>query len=157
MTRESGAAEGRIMGAMMTTADGLTLQDLILMLKSDRTYLQLEAASGGVVKAQRWNQITNGIRVREFPEPRTIEAMAEALDVSVEVVILAVARSVGLMTSTKASTLVALMPPGVDNLDDDQVSAALGVIRSMVRSAPKKTTGAVGSKKKPVARKKPGH
>ena len=143
------------MGATMKTVEGLTLQDLILMLKGNRTYPQLEAASGGVVKAQRWNQITNGIRVREFPEPRTIEAMAEALDVSVEVIILATARSLGLVTSTKASTLVALMPPGVDELDDDQVSAALGVIRSMVRSAPK-STGAVGSKKKPVARKKPG-
>jgi len=48
----------------------LTLRDLILTLKGSRTYAGLEAASNGIVKAQRWNQVANGLKLNEFPEPR---------------------------------------------------------------------------------------
>lgn len=114
-----------------STTNELTLQDLILTLKGDRTYLGLEEASGGVVKAQRWNQIANNLRVNEFPEPRTIEAMARALNVEVEVLVLAFARAVGLHVPHRRSLFAELLPPMVDSLTTRQRDAVLGVIRAM--------------------------
>ncbi|PJE23635.1 MAG: hypothetical protein CK431_10285 [Mycobacterium sp.] len=109
----------------------LSLQDLIRTLKGDRTYAGLEEASGGVVKAQRWNQIVNGIRISEFPEPRTINAMARALNVNVEVIVLAFARAVGLDVQRHRSVFADLLPPMVNNLTDKQRDALLGIVRSM--------------------------
>ncbi|WP_301119907.1 hypothetical protein [Mycolicibacterium fortuitum] len=138
----------------MTTA-GLTLRDLILTLKGDRTYKQLEEASGGVVKAQRWNQITNGIRVREFPEPNTLVAMAATLGVSTETVILATARSIGILTTTNSAPLIGLLPPDVDRLNDQQLTAVLATIRALLNATPDDTKPArkgraVGQRKKPT-------
>jgi hypothetical protein len=116
----------------LTTLEGLSLQDLILTLKGDRTYAGLEEASNGVVKAQRWNQITNGIRISEFPEPRTIAAMAEALNVSVDVVLLAFARALGLKVNQTRSLFEELLPPDVAQLSDKQRDAVLAVIRAMI-------------------------
>lgn len=115
----------------MTDIRDLTLRDLILTLKGERTYADLEQASGGVVKAQRWNQITNGFRVNEFPTPRTIEAIALTLNVNVEVVLMAFAREVGLDVQNSRSLFADLLPPMVTDLTDEQRSALLAVIRSM--------------------------
>lgn len=115
----------------MTSMTDLSLQDLILTLKGDRTYAGLEEASGGVVKAQRWNQITNGIRVSEFPEPRTIEAMAVALNVGVDVLVFAFARAVGLDVQRNQSGFADLLPPMVNELTDRDQHAVLSVIRAL--------------------------
>ncbi|AKC38406.1 TPA_asm: immunity repressor [Mycobacterium phage McProf] len=136
--------------------DGLTLQDLILTLKGDRTYKDLEDASGGVVKAQRWNQITNGIKVKEFPEPASIEGMARALNVKLDVILLSIARSVGLPVEEDVSRLAAMLPPGAEKLGDAQLGLMLSLLREMIKasendgdrdteSAPK----VLGSKTKP--------
>ncbi|PKQ59771.1 hypothetical protein B5566_02715 [Mycobacterium sp. MHSD3] len=130
----------------MTDIRDLTLRDLILTLKGERTYSDLEQASGGIVKAQRWNQITNGFRVNEFPTPRTIEAMANTLNVNVEVVIMAFAREVGLDVQNNRSIFADLLPPMVTDLTDDQRSALLAVIRSMASA----NESASGDDKKPV-------
>jgi hypothetical protein len=72
------------------------IRKLIARQKGDRTYEELQAASDDVVKAQRWNQIANGIRITNFPKPETIAAMAKALDVDVDVLLLTFARQFGL-------------------------------------------------------------
>ncbi|AOZ64374.1 LamD-like protein [Mycobacterium phage Marcoliusprime] len=105
------------------------ITDLILARKNDRSYRQLEAASGGIVKAQRWNQIANGLRVVEFPEPRTIEAIAQALDVPVSTVLLSFGEALGLAVDSPSS-FAALIPPSADKLTPDQQHAVLAVIRS---------------------------
>lgn len=114
----------------------LSLQDLILTMRGDRTYRTLEADSDGVVKSQRWNQLANRQRVSEFPEPRTIEAMAYALNVSVEVVLLAFARSLGLEVGRQRSRFADLLPPMADKLTEKQKDAVLAVIRAMIEPGP---------------------
>lgn len=109
----------------------MSLRDLILTMKGSRTYLGLEQDSGGVIKAQRWNQVANGIRISEFPEPRTITAMADALNVEVDVVLMAFARTLGLSVKRSRSIFADLLPPAVDGLSDKQKSAVLSVIRAM--------------------------
>ena len=109
----------------------LELRDLILTLKGDRTYAGLEAASGGVVRAQRFHQIANGVKLNEFPEPRTLSAMALALNCSVETVLFSYARALGLGVSRQQSTFANMLPPMADDLTDRQQAAVLGVIRAM--------------------------
>jgi hypothetical protein len=120
------------MTAAAPSGGDLSLRDLILTLKGDRTYLQLEEASGGVVRAQRWNQIVNGIKLNEFPEPRTLDAMAGALNIKVDVMLFAFARALGLNVGKGQSIFAALLPPDIDDhLTVRQRSAVLGVIRAM--------------------------
>jgi hypothetical protein len=109
----------------------MTLQDLVTTLKGDRTYEQLEEATHGVVKAQRWNQIANGIRVREFPKPVTIEAMASVLGCDIEVLLLAFARAVGMDVRRRQSSFIDMLPPSVDKLSDRQQSFIISAIRAM--------------------------
>lgn len=109
----------------------LSLRDLILTMKGDRTYAGLEAASDGVVKAQRWNQIANGLKVNEFPEPRTMMAIAHALNVEDEVVLHAFAKALGMDIRRRRSVFADLLPPMVDRLNEQQQSAVLAVIRAM--------------------------
>jgi AraC-like DNA-binding protein len=113
------------------TAAMLSLSDLILTLKGDRTYEQLEAASGGVVRAQRFAQVAAGIRVNEFPKPATIEAMADALGCDVTVLLMAFARAVGLDVHARDSGFVDLLPPSVDDLSEQQQAFLLSTIRAM--------------------------
>lgn len=110
----------------------LDLQDLILLMKGDRTYRGLEDSTGGVVKSQRWNQLANRQRINEFPEPRTIQAMADALNVNAEVVLLSFARNLGLDVGRSRSRFADLLPPMVDKLTDKQRDAILAVIRAMI-------------------------
>ncbi|AER47612.1 transcriptional repressor [Mycobacterium phage DS6A] len=112
----------------------LALPDLILSLKGDRTYKQLEADSGGVVKSQRWNQLANGERITEFPEPGTLKAMADALPCAIEVLLLAVARQVGLEAHGTRTGFVDLLPPSVDQLSAGSQSALLTMARSLTEA-----------------------
>jgi hypothetical protein len=114
-----------------TEAGDLTLPDLILSLKGDRTYKDLEAASHGVVKAQRWNQIANGERVNEFPTPPTLEAMAAALPCDIEVLILACARTVGIDVRPRRSRFVDMLPPDVDELSERSKTLLLNTARAL--------------------------
>ncbi|WP_157932309.1 hypothetical protein [Mycobacteroides abscessus] len=60
------------------------------------SYRELEARSDSIISAQRWQQLGTGVRMKEFPEPATLKAMAAALRVDVTQVVLASARSLGL-------------------------------------------------------------
>lgn len=60
------------------------------------SYRELEARSNSTISAQRWQQLGTGVRMKEFPEPTTLEAMATALNVDVTKLVLASARSLGL-------------------------------------------------------------
>lgn len=118
-----------------------TLADLISARKADRgwSYQQLADRAHGTVSRQRWQQLGTGVRIKEFPEPATIQAIADALEVDVTLVVLGVARSIGFAVRTQDSSLAAMLPPGADQLNDEQRDAVLAVVRAM---APRQLTGA---------------
>lgn len=118
-----------------------TLADLISARKTERgwSYQQLADRAHGAVSRQRWQQLGTGVRIKEFPEPATIQAIADALEVDVTLVVLGVARSIGFAVRTQDSSLAAMLPPGADQLNDEQRDAVLAVVRAM---APRQLTGA---------------
>lgn len=138
----------------MPTDEGqgdLTLPDLIRSLKGDRTYKELEAESGGVIKAQRWNQFANGERLNEFPEPRTLEAIADTLPCQLDVVLFACSRSVGLDVHNRQSRFVDMLPPSVDALSERSKSALLNMARTL--SEAEQTSPDTKKKAKPRPRR----
>lgn len=136
-----------------TEAGDLTLPDLILSLKGDRTYKELEAASGGIVKSQRWNQLANGERINEFPTPPTLEAMAAALPCDIEVLILACARTVGIDVHRRQSRFVDMLPPSVDKLSESSKTALLNMARTLSEAEHRQSAESEG-KVDPGAKKK---
>lgn len=72
------------------------LADLITEHKGDRSYADLSRLTGGAVTRGRWQQLATVRTQTQFPEPRTIRGVAEALRLTHLEVILAAARSVGL-------------------------------------------------------------
>jgi len=113
-----------------------TLADLIQAQKTARgySYRVLEARANDVITAQRWQQLGTGVRIREFPEPATLQAMADALEVDVASVVLAAARSIGLPVKRSAeSDLAAMLPASAALLTDEQRDAILALVRSITR------------------------
>lgn len=92
--------------------------------------------------AQRWQQLGTGVRIKEFPEPATIQAMADALEVDVASVVLAAAASIGLPVERRQSELAAMLPSNADDLTEEQRDAVLAVIRAMT---PKETHHGAGT------------
>jgi hypothetical protein len=116
-------------------SDGaMTLPRLVNQLRGDRSYRDLEAATGGVVGAQRWNQIANGQRLKEFPSVKTLTAMAAALPCDPYVLLMACARSVGVDVGNRKSRFVELMPPAVDDLPESTKVALAAFARMLAEN-----------------------
>lgn len=111
----------------------MNLADLIRTAKGDRSYDQLARDSGGKPSAARLQQIAT-IPLKNFPDPPTIRSLARGLRVTESAVVLAAAESLGLDVRVSGSRLTALLPAGVEDLTDDQVTAVLGVIQTMLRA-----------------------
>lgn len=109
------------------------LAELISARKAERgwTYQHLAARANDVISRQRWQQLGTGVRIKEFPEPSTIQSIADALEVDVTLVVLAVAKSIGLAIRQRNSSLAAMLPPGADQLTEQQRDAVLAVVRAM--------------------------
>lgn len=109
------------------------LADLISARKAERgwTYQQLADRADGAISRQRWQQLGTGIRIKEFPEPATIQSIAHALEVDITLVVLAVAASIGFAVKQRDSALAAMLPPGADRLTDDQRDVVLAVVRAL--------------------------
>lgn len=115
-------------------SDVPTLDELIAERKRLRgfSYTDLENRAGSVISRQRWQQLGTGVRIKEFPEPATLEAMAKALDVDVAEVVLAAARSIGLDVKRGAhSDLAARLPSTADRLTEVQRDAIVTLVRSI--------------------------
>lgn len=111
-----------------------TLTELISERKRLRgfSYADLENRADSVISRQRWQQLGTGVRIKEFPEPATIEAMSKALDVDVSEVVLAAARSIGLNVKRGArSDLAARLPSTADRLSEMQRDAIVTLVRSI--------------------------
>lgn len=112
----------------------MNLAELIRTTKGDRSYDDLARAAGGTPGRQRWAQLaTKGRPLKNFPDPTTIETLATVLGVSQRKVILAAAESLGLDVSSPGDRLVDLLPPGLDELDEDERGALLTVARVLSR------------------------
>lgn len=132
-----------------------TIADLIQARRAERgwSYRTLADRADHVFSAQRWQQLGTGVRIKEFPEPATIQAMADALEVDVASVVLAAAASIGLPVERRQSELAAMLPSNADDLTEEQRDAVLAVIRAMT---PKENRHDSGTEEVPEPRTKEG-
>lgn len=109
------------------------LADLISARKAERgwSYQQLADRASGAISRQRWQQLGTGVRIKEFPEPGTVQSIADALEVDITLVVLAVARSIGLAVRQRDSSLAAMLPPGAERLTIEQRDVVLAVVRAL--------------------------
>lgn len=119
------------------TADGvavLNLQALIRARIDERgwSYSDLERLAGGRLTKGRWHQLATGVRMERFPEPDTINLLAEVLAVDATTVVLASAATLGIPVRPRGPALAQLLPSGTDNLSDQMRDAVLAVIRAAV-------------------------
>jgi hypothetical protein len=121
----------------------MNLSELIYTAKADRSYSDLERDSNRTPLASRWHQLAT-MPLKNFPDPPTIKGLALGLRVSEWQVIRSAAESLGFKPATE-SKLGILLPPGVEDLDDDQIAAILAVIMSMVRRVPPKHRASDGA------------
>ncbi|OBB15503.1 hypothetical protein A5718_30005 [Mycolicibacterium conceptionense] len=109
------------------------LQQLITEQKNlrNRSYGDYERMAGYVITRQRWQQLGTGARIKEFSEPATIKAMADALEVDVAVVVLAMAKSLGLPIESgiAQSDLAVMLPPSARKLTAEQRDAVVRLVR----------------------------
>lgn len=116
-----------------------TLAELIADRKHDRglSYGELAALTDDVISRQRFQQLGTSTRLKEFPEPSTLAAIAKALNVDAALVVLATARSIGLDVQTGTeSDLAMLLPASARRLTIDQRNALLAVVNSIVSAGP---------------------
>jgi hypothetical protein len=115
-----------------------TLEELITNKRDERgySYGELETRAGNVISRQRWQQLGSGARVKEFSEPATIRAMATALDVEQSLVVLAMAKSIGLDVELGGahSVLAQMLPASARNLTPEQRNAILAIVRVIGQS-----------------------
>lgn len=102
------------------------------------SYGDLANRAGNVISRQRWQQLGSGHRVTEFSEPATLIAMARALDVDQSLIVLAMAKSIGLQVDSGGfrSTLASMLPATTAWLTAEQRHAIVGIIRAMTEEAP---------------------
>lgn len=109
-----------------------TLQALVADRKGDRSYEQLAALSGGRLSRARIQQIATR-EMKAFPDAATLAGLAQALDVPVQEVVLATARSLGLEVRGGTSG-DALLVPGGKNLSTPAQDALLTMARELSKS-----------------------
>lgn len=119
------------------TGDGepvITLQQLIRARMDERgwSYGDLETRSDGRLTKGRWQQLGSGTRLRSFPEPHSMQVMADVLEVDITSILLAAAQSLGLDARRRGSELAQLLPAGTDLLSPQMRDIVLSLIRALV-------------------------
>lgn len=120
-----------------TTGDGdsvLTLQQLVRARMDDRgwSYSDLARRSGDRLTRGRWQQLGTGVRMKSFPEPDNLVAMADALEVDVTSVLIACAQTLGIDARRRGPDLAVLLPAGTDRLSERMRDGILTIIRAAV-------------------------
>lgn len=115
----------------MTTENSQpTLAELILTKKGQRTYAKLSADCGGAPTDSRLNSLV--LRsVKTFPDSDTIRGLAIGLNVPVADVILASARSLGLVVGVTEPGTLSL--PGAAHLPASAQAAIVEVARELMK------------------------
>lgn len=109
-----------------------TLQALVTDRKGDRSYERLAALSGGRLSRARIQQIATR-ELRSFPDAATLAGLAQALDVPVQEVVLATARSLGLEVRGGVHG-DALLVPGGKRLSSPAQDALLTMARELSKA-----------------------
>ncbi|MFT4471436.1 hypothetical protein ACMX2H_16150 [Arthrobacter sulfonylureivorans] len=104
---------------------------LITNLRGTRTYEQLAQDCGGQPTAGRIQQLATKPQ-STFPSPESIKGLSKGLRCSTTAIINACAHSLDLVDNTDVAPLVALLPPGAQNLTQAQVNTVLTVISQFV-------------------------
>lgn len=112
----------------------LTLQQLIERRAAELGLSdeQLAQRSGDVVRRARWQQLRSGKPIKESPEPATVRAIADALNVDITTVWLGVGRALGLNVRRTGSTFGSLLPAGIDELPIEVQSAFAALARAFL-------------------------
>lgn len=95
------------------------------------TLQALEDATGGEVKVARWSSLSKGKRLNEFPEPRTLAAIARALGITDSAVVIATARFLGLDMNRRGPLLGERVPSSADRLPLAVQSAIVNLIANL--------------------------
>lgn len=109
-----------------------TLQALVADRKGDRSYERLAALSGGRLSRARIQQIATR-EMKSFPDAATLAGLAQALDVPVQEVVLATARSLGLEVRGGVHG-DALLVPGGKRLSSPAQDALLTMARELSKA-----------------------
>jgi transcriptional regulator with XRE-family HTH domain len=116
-------------------SEPLTLQRLLRLCKGDLTYEEFASRmpvdpTTGVPSPgpKRLEQIING-ELLSFPDIATIRKLAIGCGVTEQTILDACAASVNITITRDSSTLQAILPPGLDELTDQEVA----VIRAMLQ------------------------
>lgn len=104
-------------------------------LSAGATLQSLEVASGGVVKYQRWGQLSRGERLSEFPRPDSLVAMAKALGQTETMIVIAAARSLGMQVDRRGTAFGQRISAGADQIPRRVRSALLHLIDEMAADA----------------------
>ena len=122
-----------------TSADDpvLPLDVLIRSRMRERgwSYSDLERASGRALTRGRWQQLGSGLRQRKFPDPESLTAIAQVLEIDITSVVLAAARTLGLDVRRPGTGLSQLLPAEAAHLSARMRDAVLALIRAAVSDA----------------------
>jgi hypothetical protein len=113
-----------------------TIADLINGYRDQTgaSYDELSRRTGNAIKRTRFHQLATQPQ-KEFPEPRTLQVLADLLEVPLSTVVLAFAASLGLPVTTTQSRLALLLPPRTDDLlTDRDHDAIISMTRSLIEA-----------------------
>lgn len=109
----------------------MNLAELIQSHKGDRTFAELQRDCGDYPSDKRLQQLATQPQ-KNFPDPPTIQALAQGLRVPEVVVVLAAAETLGIDTRRATPALLDRLPAGVDLLSEDQVRAIVDIARTFI-------------------------
>ncbi|WP_100499399.1 hypothetical protein [Geodermatophilus chilensis] len=113
-----------------------TIAELLLAYR-DRTgasYAEMARKVGDELTPSRMHQLATA-PPQQFPKrARTVEALAELLEVPVTTIVLAFAAGLGIPVQQSGTVLEQTLPPGTDVLTDEDRQAVRGIVRALVRA-----------------------
>ena len=115
----------------------MNFQELVAAHRDGRTNPQLAQDCGDVFSDKRMQQLATGA-FKEFPEPKTIIALAKGLRVSQRAVLMSLAESLKLSVASSLPPVLEMLPASVSDLSDDQIRAIARLIYEFTEGAKKK-------------------
>lgn len=113
-----------------------TIAELLLEYRrvTGASYEDMHRSVNREITTARFHQLATEPPASFPRNARTVQALADLLQVPVATIVLAFAASLGLPVSQQGSHLSITLPPGTDNLDADDVEAIRAVVRQLVEA-----------------------
>jgi hypothetical protein len=105
------------------------------MVERGWSYSDLERESGRALTRGRWQQLGSGVPQRRFPDPESLTAISNVLEIDITTVVLAAAQTLGLDVHRGGSGMSHLLPAETAQLSERMRDAILVLIRSAVADA----------------------